>query len=139
MKWLFLLLFLSVPASAEQTKTTFNPFTGKLDYITVLSSNTLPAGSTQYIQNNPVDVQEATMTITGKAAFDKAKFAVYLSSPTAGNAGDVILAKDSSSDYLCFWTFVNGNRYRMCGCLDNPAGGVGSGLCLGLLCAITGP
>lgn len=51
MKWTVFLIFLSVTSYAEQTKTVFNPFTGKLDYITVLSSSTLPSGSTQYIQN----------------------------------------------------------------------------------------
>ena len=55
MKKLFLsaLLFLSASASllAETTKQTFNPLTGKFDLITVLSSSTLPSGSTFYIQN----------------------------------------------------------------------------------------
>ena len=34
---------------AETTKTIFNPFTNKLDYITTLSSSTLPSGSTNYV------------------------------------------------------------------------------------------
>lgn len=35
---LFLLLFLSSPLLAETTKTVFNPFTGKSDYITSLET-----------------------------------------------------------------------------------------------------
>ena len=51
-RYLFLLLgFLACSALAEPVKTIFNPFTGKQDYITRVDSNTLPSGSTQYIQN----------------------------------------------------------------------------------------
>lgn len=51
-KLIFLgLLLTSSFGFAEPTKTIFNPFTGKLDYITKMSSSTLPSGSTQYIQN----------------------------------------------------------------------------------------
>lgn len=41
-------------AKAETYSTKFNPFTGKLDFVTVVTSNTLPAGSTQYLANIPV-------------------------------------------------------------------------------------
>lgn len=36
---------------SEPLKTVYNPFTGKLDYITKVDSTTLPSGSTNYIQN----------------------------------------------------------------------------------------
>lgn len=45
------LLGLSGTAYSESTKTLFNPFTGKLDFITKVSSDTLPPGSTNYIWN----------------------------------------------------------------------------------------
>jgi hypothetical protein len=35
----------------ETYKTIYSPFTGKLDFVTVVTSGTLPTGSTQYIQN----------------------------------------------------------------------------------------
>jgi hypothetical protein len=47
MKKLILLGLLLLPAvgRAEQTKTLFNPFTGKFDYITALSTNSIQAGT----------------------------------------------------------------------------------------------
>jgi len=45
-KWILLiLLLLPVFASAEQTKTIFNPFTGNPDFITRLDTTTLLAGT----------------------------------------------------------------------------------------------
>jgi hypothetical protein len=55
---LFLLLTLCAStASSEQLKTVYNPWTGKQDYITKLSSTTLPTGSTHYVQTNPASQQ----------------------------------------------------------------------------------
>lgn len=44
-------------AFSESLKTVFNPFTNKSDYITVLSSKTIPIGSTNYVQTNPASQQ----------------------------------------------------------------------------------
>lgn len=65
-----LLIGFSTISLAEQLKTVYNPFTGKLDYITALSSSSLPSGSTQYIQN--------TNTLQAGATF-------YVSSGTVQN------------------------------------------------------
>jgi hypothetical protein len=68
MKWkIFSLIFLASTCWAESTKTTFNPFTGKLDFITKLDSTTVPSGSSNYIQNTPPQAQNASMNITGSA------------------------------------------------------------------------
>lgn len=139
MKWLGLsLIFLAAPCLAESTKTVFSPFTGKLDFITKVDSTTLPGGSTQYIQNNPSSVQVATMSISGKAAFDHASFDIYTSSPTSQPNGSVWLAKDSGSAFPCFFFFYGGARYHMCGCPETgPA--TNSGQCMGFLCGVTYP
>lgn len=56
-------------ASAETYKTVYNPWTQKLDYTTVVTSGTLPGGSTQYIQNrtspqaDPSSANISSMTI----------------------------------------------------------------------------
>ena len=70
-------------AQAESVKTIFNPFSGKLDFITTLSSTTLSSGSTHYIQNQTAaqdnshfnvssgnvrgSLTASTVTITGNA------------------------------------------------------------------------
>lgn len=58
---------MAVSVYAETTKTKFNPFTGKLDFITTLSSTTLPSGSTQYIQNtgNPTTTTQVFNVSSG--------------------------------------------------------------------------
>lgn len=61
----FLYLFLvSGIAKAETLKLVPNPFTGKLDYITKLSSTTIPTGSTNYVQTNPSSKQTTAVSIT---------------------------------------------------------------------------
>lgn len=44
-----LLLYPVCKIGAEPLKIVYNPFTGKMDYITQMTSNTLPGGSTQYL------------------------------------------------------------------------------------------
>lgn len=44
-KLFFYLALVSFPLQAEQTKTVFNPFTGKLDFITALSTTSIKAGT----------------------------------------------------------------------------------------------
>lgn len=84
MKKLFLsaLLFLSASASllAETTSQEFNPLTGKFDLITVVSSSTLPSGSTFYIQN--------TNTLQDGSTF-------YVSSGTV--KGDFVVSDNTTS------------------------------------------
>lgn len=46
------LIFLAAPVKAEQLKTVFNPFTGKLDYITKVSCGTSPIGTLFTDSNN---------------------------------------------------------------------------------------
>lgn len=102
MKWTFLLLFLSAWAFAEQKKTVYNPFTGKLDFITTLSSGTLPSGSTFYIQDNG----------TGGL------FEINTSSP-----GSVVQGQYSFSNVdgsIAWWVWVNGHRYRLTPVLLDP-------------------
>jgi len=137
---LFVLLLICFPGMllAEQTKTIYNPFTGKLDYITKVDSNTLPGGSTNYIQNNPSSVQTATMTISGTAQFDQSQWSVYNATPTLSTNGQMILAFDSSAQYPCIWFQANGARYHMCGCPDG-APVNNSGQCMGFLCGVTYP
>lgn len=60
----FLICFVPSILLSETTKTIYNPFTGKLDYITVLSSNTLPSGSSQYIQNTSIIQAGATFYVS---------------------------------------------------------------------------
>jgi hypothetical protein len=127
-----------ISLGAEQTKTVFNPFTGNPDFITRLDSTTLPSGSTQYIQNNPLTVQTATMSITGQAGFDNSVFNVYNATPTMSTQGQIKLAFDASASLPCLWMYVNGQRWHMCGCPDSgPANN--SGQCAGLLCGVTYP
>jgi hypothetical protein len=49
-KYVLAVLLLASPALAEPTKTVYNVFSGKLDFITKVDSSTLPSGSTQYVQ-----------------------------------------------------------------------------------------
>lgn len=83
MKKLLTLLFLSflLPSvshsAGESLQTTYNPFSGRLDYIIILSSTTLPSGSTHYIQNqsDQSTTQDGQFnissgTIRGKLMFD---------------------------------------------------------------------
>jgi hypothetical protein len=139
MRWkIFSLIFLASTCLAESTKTTFNPFTGKLDFITKVDSTTLPGGSTQYIQNNPSTVQTATMSITGQAGFNNALFQTYASSPTAQPDGSMWLAQDSNATLPCVFFFYGGSRYHMCGCPDSGPNN-NSGQCQGFLCGVTYP
>lgn len=50
-KLLYLITLIPSLSFAETLTTVVNPFTGSMDYVTVLSSETLPGGSTQYIRN----------------------------------------------------------------------------------------
>lgn len=62
-KQILFLLLISGLACAEQTKTKYNSFTGKLDYITALSTNSIKAGS-----NITVSTTALGVTITGTGA-----------------------------------------------------------------------
>lgn len=44
-----MLLYPVCRVGAEPLRMVYNPFTGKMDYVTQLTSNTLPGGSTQYL------------------------------------------------------------------------------------------
>ena len=44
-----MLLYPICSVGAEPLRMVYNPFTGKMDYVTQLTSNTLPGGSTQYL------------------------------------------------------------------------------------------
>lgn len=103
MKWIFLSLgiifFYSNLLQASNYKNIFNPLSGKFDAVNNLSSSTLPSGSTNYIQNNPIGVQVATFsvqsgTITGSAYF-------------ASQSGNVAIGVSTASEKL----HVQGNNY----------------------------
>lgn len=122
MKKCLLLLLLASSIHAETTKTVFNPFTGKLDFITTLSSTTLPAGSTFYIQDNGVG----------------GLFEVNTSSPGINITGQLSTSKVDS--VVSVWLWANGHRWRFAPTLDDPAAAGGSsGQCMGLLCGLTYP
>jgi len=68
MNWLLTFLILMIVATsllmAEMTKSVFNPFTGQPDFITALSSSTLPTGSSNYIQNTETLQTGATFFVS---------------------------------------------------------------------------
>jgi hypothetical protein len=80
--WWLLFFAPLMTAYAEPTKTVYNPFSGRPDYITRLDSGTLPSGSTQYIQN--------TATLQSGAQFNTSSGTVgelAVSTPTFGTSG----------------------------------------------------
>lgn len=52
-----------MPVCAEQVKTIGNPWTGKPDYITALTSGTIPAGATNYIWNTSTLQEPSTFYV----------------------------------------------------------------------------
>lgn len=82
-------LFFGCLARAETTKTVYNPFTGRLDYITALTSSTVPSGSTQYVQITPSAEQSggffiSSGTIGSNGLLVKSLFTVDNSDVPAG-------------------------------------------------------
>lgn len=59
-----LLIIISSPCFAEPTKTVFNPFTGKQDYITRIDSNTVVAGTNVSVLSN----SNGTVTISSSGS-----------------------------------------------------------------------
>ena len=106
----FFVLFFSSIVYAEPTKTVFNPFTGKLDYITRVDSTTISGLGF---------VLKTGDTMTGDLTFG------------TDSIGPIIT--DSAS---CTWRITvatTGNLIT--NLLSCP--GAGSGECMGILCAIT--
>lgn len=59
-----LLLFTASLCQAESTKPSYNPLTGRFDYITRVDSTSIPSGSTQYIQNTSALQSGATFYVS---------------------------------------------------------------------------
>ena len=94
---LFLLFFAPCFSFAEQTKTIFNPFTGKLDYITSLSSTSLSEKGVfgQVIVKHADGTQVSYSTTTNT---DQARGRLFLDSLAACQSSDTIhLSADTFS------------------------------------------
>lgn len=61
----FFILLLTSTCSAETTKTLFNPFTQKLDYITAISTNVVISGSSFRTSDASNCLWDITVNITG--------------------------------------------------------------------------
>jgi len=107
MKRLFLALValaLAGPAVAEPTKTVFNPFTGKLDYITRIDTNTIIPGTgiTATSTNGTITINSTGGGGGGASTLETMVNGVQITSPTAsqnfiGNGGVKISGSATSS------------------------------------------
>lgn len=122
-----LLLLLASLVAAEPVKTIFNPFSGKLDFITQVTSGTLPSGSTYYIQNS-LNAQPdshfnvssgtvrgaltvSTLTVTGK---DSSGFSLKL---TSGVYSDGVFR--STGTRTAFIEDIAGGNFFKGGCSED--------------------
>ena len=133
------LLFSVSFADGEQTKTKFNPFTGKLDFITTLSSTPLPSGSTQYIQNRDSLQSGSTFyvssgTVDGKLSVFSNGGLVYDATnpnPTldlihgGASPGWLIRFLNSNRDVKAFWNRGSTGDFGI-GLSSSTTNGVGS-------------
>ena len=80
---LSLAALLASSAMAEKTKTVFNPFTGKLDYITVLDTSSIKAGTNVTVTTTAAGVSiSATGGGGGSSALGVAVGGIIITSPT---------------------------------------------------------
>lgn len=105
-----------------------NPWTGTLDWVNNISSETLPSGSTNYIQH-----------VSSGGIFD-----VQSSSPTDKPSGHASFS-NVGTENVNLWFWDSGNRYRVALLLDNPIAEIvpynpcpgGKGSPIGLLLSLT--
>lgn len=107
-KILSAILFCASPVLGEQTKTTYNPFTSKLDYITALSTNSIAAGTGIAVSTTSSGVTISASggggstngTIFSSTATTLAVYSntTTLSGLTAGTSGQVLRSAGSSTN-----------------------------------------
>lgn len=93
-----LLLLVASLSRAESTKTVFSPFTGKLDYITALSTTSIKAGSGVTVSTTSAGVQ---IDATGSGAGTITGVTAGLGLTGGGTSGTVTLnLSTSSTNYI---------------------------------------
>lgn len=108
-----ILALLATCGYAETTKTVFNPFTGRLDFITSLQGNTWPANGSGCLGNDGAGNLSWVACSGGSSSAAGGRYAIQISSPAATFAGSQNFTYTGSSVSL------RGTFYNL---MDNSGG-----------------